>query len=142
MEKLFSKITGILRVYYVEKVYFDKIFSGLKPINMLKIALFDNKYKFNQILVKKNTAFYSNCDYLLIPTMGKAIQTCITNGKVIGLSKINHIVQCNARTLHVQQCLTNQIANKLQTILSTENVTVIIDAKHFCVSSGNIRDDT
>lgn len=135
MDNLSSKIKDVLGIYYLSnilketpknviKIYFDKIFFRLKPINMLKIALFDNKYKFNQILVEKNTAFYSNCDYHLVPTMGKTIEFRISYGKVIGLSKIN------------------QIANKLQTILSTGNVTVIIDAKQFCVSSGNIRDDT
>ncbi|MBQ0769294.1 MAG: GTP cyclohydrolase I [Bizionia sp.] len=123
-------------------MYKDEIFYGIKPRNMLKIALFDVKYQYNQILAEKNTAFYSNCDYHLVTIMDKAVVSCVSSGKVIGLSKINPIVHYKATISLVQERLTNQIANKLQTILSTEDVAVNIDAKKRCVSSGGIRDGT
>lgn len=126
----------------VAKMYIDEIFSGLNPANKPKIALFENKYQYNQMLVEKNMTFYSNCEHHFVPIIGKAHIAYIASGKVIGLSKLNRIVQYFAKRPQVQERLTNQIANELKYILDTENVAVIIDAKHLCVSSRGIKDDT
>ncbi|MGA1226600.1 MAG: GTP cyclohydrolase I FolE [Tamlana sp.] len=126
----------------VAKMYIDEIFSGLNPANRPKVALFDNKYKYNQMLVEKNITFYSNCEHHFVPIIGKAHVAYISSGKVIGLSKLNRIVQYYAKRPQVQERLTNQIANELKTILETDDVAVIIDAKHLCVSSRGIKDDT
>lgn len=126
----------------VAKMYIDEIFSGLNPKNKPKVALFDNKYQYNQMLVEKNITFYSNCEHHFVPIIGKAHVAYISSGKVIGLSKLNRIVQYYAKRPQVQERLTNQIANELKTILETEDVAVIIDAKHLCVSSRGIKDDS
>jgi len=126
----------------VAKMYIDEIFSGLNPENKPKVALFDNKYQYNQMLVEKNITFYSNCEHHFVPIIGKAHVAYISSGKVIGLSKLNRIVQYYAKRPQVQERLTNQIANELKLILDTEDVAVIIDAKHLCVSSRGIKDDT
>jgi len=126
----------------VAKMYVEEIFSGLDPKNKPKIALFDNKYQYEQMLVEKNITFYSNCEHHFVPIIGKAHIAYISSGKVIGLSKLNRIVQYYAKRPQVQERLTNQIAKELQTVLETDDVAVIIDAKHLCVSSRGIKDDT
>ena len=126
----------------VAKMYIDEIFSGLNPANKPKVALFDNKYQYNQMVVEKNITFYSNCEHHFVPIIGKAHVSYISSGKVIGLSKLNRIVQYYAKRPQVQERLTNQIAEDLKAILETEDVAVIIDAKHLCVSSRGIKDDT
>ena len=126
----------------VAKMYIEEIFSGLDPKNKPKVALFDNKYQYNQMLVEKNITFYSNCEHHFVPIIGKAHVAYISSGKVIGLSKLNRIVQYFARRPQVQERLTNQIGVELQQLLATEDVAVIIDAKHLCVSSRGIKDDT
>ncbi len=126
----------------VAKMYIEEIFSGLNPANKPKVALFDNKYRYNQMLVEKNITFYSNCEHHFVPIIGKAHVAYISSGKVIGLSKLNRIVQYYAKRPQVQERLTNQIAMDLKAILQTEDVAVIIDAKHLCVSSRGIKDDT
>ncbi len=126
----------------VAKMYIDEIFSGLNPANKPKIALFDNKYQYNQMLVEKNISFYSNCEHHFVPIIGKAHVAYISSGKVIGLSKLNRIVQYYAKRPQVQERLTNQIAEDLKHILGTEDVAVIIDAKHLCVSSRGIKDES
>ena len=126
----------------VAKMYVKEIFSGLNPANMPKIALFENKYKYNEILVEKNISFYSNCEHHFVPIMGKAHIAYISNGQVIGLSKLNRIVEYFAKRPQVQERLTMQIGKKLQEILGTDDVAVVIDAKHLCVSSRGVKDDT
>ncbi len=126
----------------VAKMYVEEIFSGLDPKNKPKIALFENKYQYNQMLVEKNITFYSNCEHHFVPIIGKAHVAYISSGKVIGLSKLNRIVQYYAKRPQVQERLTNQIGTDLQEILGTEDVAVIIDAKHLCVSSRGVKDDT
>jgi GTP cyclohydrolase I len=126
----------------VAKMYIDEIFSGLNPANKPKVALFDNKYQYNQMLVEKNITFYSNCEHHFVPIIGKAHIAYISSGKVIGLSKLNRIVQFYAKRPQVQERLTNQIAAELTETLGTKDVAVIIDAKHLCVSSRGIKDDT
>lgn len=126
----------------VAKMYVDEIFSGLNPMNKPKMALFDNKYQYKQMLVEKNITFYSNCEHHFVPIIGKAHVAYISAGKVIGLSKLNRIVQYYAKRPQVQERLTNQIARELEQVLGTDDVAVIIDAKHLCVSSRGIKDDT
>lgn len=126
----------------VAKMYVEEIFSGLDPENKPKVALFDNKYQYNQMLVEKNITFYSNCEHHFVPIIGKAHIAYKSSGKVIGLSKLNRIVQYYAKRPQVQERLTNQIANELKKVLETEDVAVIIDAKHLCVSSRGVKDDT
>jgi GTP cyclohydrolase IA len=126
----------------VAKMYVKEIFSGLDPKNMPKIALFENKYQYNEMLVEKNITFYSNCEHHFVPIIGKAHLAYIANGQVIGLSKLNRIVQHFAKRPQVQERLTMQIAKELQKILGTDDVAVMIDAKHLCVSSRGVKDDT
>ena len=126
----------------VAKMYIEEIFSGLNPDNKPKIALFENKYKYNQMLVEKNITFYSNCEHHFVPIIGQAHIAYVSSGKVIGLSKLNRIVQYYAKRPQVQERLTNQIAIDLKAILNTEDIAVIIDAKHLCVSSRGVKDDS
>ena len=126
----------------VAKMYVDEIFSGLDPKNKPKVALFENKYQYNQMLVEKDITFYSNCEHHFVPIIGKAHIAYVSSGKVIGLSKLNRIVQYYAQRPQVQERLTNQIASELKSLLDTEDIAVVIDAKHLCVSSRGIKDDT
>ena len=126
----------------VAKMYIDEIFSGLNPKNKPKMSLFENKYQYNQMLVEKNITFYLNCEHHFVPIFGKAHVAYISSGKVIGLSKLNRIVQYYAQRPQVQERLTNQIGKDLEHILKTEDIAVIIDAKHLCVCSRGIKDDT
>ncbi len=126
----------------VAKMYIKEIFSGLDPKNKPAVALFDNKYQYNEMLVEKNISFYSNCEHHFVPIMGKAHVAYIANGKVVGLSKLNRIVQYFAKRPQVQERLTMQIARELQEVLGTEDVAVYIDAKHLCVSSRGIKDES
>jgi GTP cyclohydrolase IA len=124
----------------VAKMFVKEIFSGLNPKNKPVISLFDNKYKYDQMLVEKNIALYSNCEHHFVPIIGKAHIAYISSGKVIGLSKINRIVQYYAQRPQVQERLTLQIANELKLILQTDDVAVLIEASHLCVSSRGIKD--
>jgi GTP cyclohydrolase I len=126
----------------VAKMYVDEIFSGLNPANKPSIALFDNKYQYDQMLVEKNISFYSNCEHHFVPIIGKAHVAYISSGKVIGLSKLNRIVQYFAKRPQVQERLTMQIGKELERVLGTKDVAVIIDAKHLCVSSRGIKDES
>jgi len=126
----------------VAKMYVQEIFSGLNPGNLPKIALFENKYQYNEMLVEKNITFYSNCEHHFVPITGKAHVAYISNGKVIGLSKINRIVQYFAKRPQVQERLTVQIGNYLKKIMGTDDVAVVIDAVHMCVSSRGIQDQS
>lgn len=124
----------------VAKMYIKEIFRGLNPANKPDIKLFDNKYKYNQMLVEKNITLYSNCEHHFVPIIGKAHVAYISSGKVIGLSKLNRIVQYYAQRPQVQERLNIQIANELKEILQTEDVAVLIEATHLCVSSRGIKD--
>jgi len=125
----------------VAKMYVEEIFSGLNPKNKPKIALFENKYKYDQMLVEKDILLYSNCEHHFLPIYGKAHIAYISNGKVIGLSKLNRIVNYFAKRPQVQERLSVQIGEELKSILNTEDVAVLIEAKHLCVSSRGIQDD-
>jgi GTP cyclohydrolase I len=125
----------------VAKMYVQEIFSGLNPKNKPEIALFENKYKYKEMLVEKDITFYSNCEHHFVPIFGKAHVAYISNGQVIGLSKINRVVQYFARRPQVQERLTIQIAEELKRVLNTEDVAVVIDAVHLCVSSRGVQDN-
>ncbi|MCE7990464.1 MAG: GTP cyclohydrolase I FolE [Roseivirga sp.] len=124
----------------VAKMYIKEIFSGLNPANKPKVALFDNKYQYNEMLVEKDITFYSNCEHHFVPIIGRAHVAYFSSGKVIGLSKINRLVNYFAKRPQVQERLTVQIANDLKAMLETEDVAVVIDAEHLCVSSRGIQD--
>lgn len=126
----------------VAKMYIKEIFSGLNPANKPAMALFENKYKYNEMLVEKNISFYSNCEHHFVPIIGKAHVAYISNGKVIGLSKLNRLVEYFAKRPQVQERLTMQIGKDLQKVLGTEDVAIVIDAKHLCVASRGVEDDT
>lgn len=124
----------------VAKMYVKEIFSGLNPANKPKIALFENKYKYNEMLVEKDISFYSNCEHHFVPIIGKAHVAYYSNGHVIGLSKINRLVQYYAKRPQVQERLTLQIAEAVKEATRSEDVAVIIDAHHLCVSSRGVND--
>ncbi|MCC7467239.1 MAG: GTP cyclohydrolase I FolE [Saprospiraceae bacterium] len=124
----------------VAKMYVQEIFSGLNPINKPKVALFENKYQYREMLVEKDITFYSNCEHHFVPIIGRAHVAYISSGEVIGLSKLNRIVQYFAKRPQVQERLTMQIAHELSQILGTDDVAVVIDAQHLCVSSRGIQD--
>ena len=124
----------------VAKMYIKEIFSGLDPKNKPDIALFDNKYKYDQMLVEKDITVFSNCEHHFVPIYGKAHVAYISSGKVIGLSKLNRIVEYFSKRPQVQERLTVQIANELKEALQTEDIAVVIDAKHMCVQSRGVRD--
>ena len=126
----------------VAKMYVEEIFSGLNPENKPSVTLFENKYRYNQMLVEKNITFYSNCEHHFVPIFGKAHVAYKSSGKVIGLSKLNRLVQYYAKRPQVQERLTNQIGTELQAVLQTQDVAVILDAKHMCVCSRGIQDDS
>lgn len=124
----------------VAKMFIKEVFSGLDPKNKPDAKLFENKYKYNEMLVEKDITFFSHCEHHFVPIYGKAHVAYISNGSVIGLSKINRIVQYFAKRPQVQERLTMQIGNELKEILGTEDVAVVIDANHMCVSSRGVGD--
>ncbi len=124
----------------VAKMFVEEIFSGLNPDNKPKAKLFDNKFRYNEMLVEKDITFYSNCEHHFVPIIGKAHVGYISSGKVIGLSKINRIVQYFAKRPQVQERLTMQIAEDLKSTLNTDSVGVVVDATHLCVSSRGVGD--
>ena len=124
----------------VAKMFVNEIFSGLHPNNKPKASTFDNKYKYGEMLVEKNITLYSTCEHHLLPIVGKAHVAYISKGNVVGLSKMNRIVQYYAQRPQVQERLTLQIVEELQTVLGTKDVACVIDAKHLCVNSRGISD--
>ena len=124
----------------VSKMFVREIFSGLNPKNKPKPSTFENKYKYGEMLVEKNITLYSTCEHHLLPIVGRAHVAYISSGNVIGLSKMNRIVDYYAKRPQVQERLTMQIVKELQIALDTEDVACVIDAKHLCVNSRGIRD--
>ena len=124
----------------VAKMFVYEIFSGLHPDNKPTASTFENKYKYGEMLVEKNITLYSTCEHHLLPIVGKAHVAYISNGTVVGLSKMNRIVDYFAKRPQVQERLTLQIIEELKKILNTENVACVIDAKHLCVNSRGIGD--
>lgn len=124
----------------VAKMFVNEIFGGLDPNKKPKASTFNNKYKYGEMLVEKNIVVYSTCEHHLLPIVGRAHIAYISSGNVVGLSKMNRIVDYYAKRPQVQERLTIQIVKELQEILQTEDVACVIDAKHLCVNSRGIRD--
>ncbi|AJR03525.1 GTP cyclohydrolase I FolE [Siansivirga zeaxanthinifaciens] len=124
----------------VAKMFVKEIFGGLDPAKKPSASTFDNKYKYGEMLVEKNITVYSTCEHHLLPIVGRAHIAYISNGNVVGLSKMNRIVDYYAKRPQVQERLTIQIVKELQSVLNTQDVACIIDAKHLCVNSRGIRD--
>lgn len=124
----------------VAKMYVKEIFSGLNPENRPEISLFDNKYGYKRMLVEKDITLYSTCEHHFVPIIGKAHVAYIPSDKVLGLSKINRLVQYFAKRPQVQERLTIEIAEELKKILNHDNVAVVIKADHLCVASRGIKD--
>ena len=153
IEKHFSEIMEILGLdlrddslkgtpYRVAKMYVTEAFKGLNPANKPKMTLFDNKYQYGNMLVEKDITLYSHCEHHFVPIVGKVHVAYISSGKVVGLSKINRLVQHFGKRPQVQERLTMQIGNELKLALETEDVAVIVDAEHLCVSSRGVNDVT
>ena len=124
----------------VAKAYVNELFYGLNPEFKPKSSTFENKYDYGEMLVEKNINVYSTCEHHLLPIVGKAHVAYISNGSVIGLSKINRIVDYFSKRPQVQERLTKQIVTELKKVLKTEDVACVIDAKHLCVNSRGIKD--
>jgi GTP cyclohydrolase I len=124
----------------VAKMFVKEIFGGLDPKKKPNASTFDNKYKYGEMLVEKNITVYSTCEHHLLPIVGKAHIAYISSGSVVGLSKMNRIVDYYAKRPQVQERLTIQIVKELQEVLKTQDVACVIDAKHLCVNSRGIRD--
>lgn len=128
--------------YRVAKMYVKEIFSGLNPANKPKLSVFENKYDYKEMLVEKDINLNSNCEHHFVPIIGKVHVAYIPNKKVIGLSKINRIVQYYAQRPQVQERLGLQIAQEIKEALKTNDVAVYIDAKHLCVSTRGVKDES
>lgn len=126
----------------VAKMFIKEIFSGLNPANKPKISVFDNSYHYDKMLVEADISFNSTCEHHFLPIIGKAHIGYVSSGKVIGLSKLNRIVDYYSRRPQVQERLIMQIFNELKTVLETDNVLVVMEAKHLCVSSRGIQDES
>jgi GTP cyclohydrolase I len=124
----------------VAKMFVKEIFGGLNPNKKPSSSTFENQYKYGEMLVEKNITLYSTCEHHLLPIIGRAHVAYISSGKVIGLSKMNRIVDYFAKRPQVQERLTMQIVQELQKVLKTDDVACVIDAKHLCVNSRGIRD--
>ncbi len=124
----------------VAEMYVNEIFSGLDPKNKPKASTFENKYKYGEMLVEKNITLFSTCEHHMLPIIGKAHVAYISNGTVVGLSKMNRIVQYYAQRPQVQERLTLQIVEEMQNVLKTKDVACLIDAKHICVNSRGVSD--
>ncbi|HPD64322.1 MAG TPA: GTP cyclohydrolase I FolE [Bacteroidia bacterium] len=126
----------------VAKMYVKEFFSGLNPANKPKISLFENKFKYNKMIVEKDITVHSNCEHHFVPFLGKAHVAYISTGKVIGLSKINRLVHYYCKRPQLQERLTLQIARELMNVTDAKDVAVLIDAKHMCVASRGIQDNS
>ena len=124
----------------VAKAFVNEIFMGLNPANKPSASTFDNNYNYGEMLVEKNIVVYSTCEHHLLPIIGRAHLSYISNGKVIGLSKMNRIVEYFSKRPQVQERLTMQIVQAMQEALGTQDVACVIDAKHLCVNSRGIKD--
>ena len=124
----------------VAKAFVNEIFMGLNPSNLPKASTFENNYNYGEMLVEKNIVVYSTCEHHLLPIIGRAHLAYISNGKVIGLSKMNRIVEYFSKRPQVQERLTMQIVQAMQEALGTQDVACVVDAKHLCVNSRGIKD--
>jgi GTP cyclohydrolase I len=153
IERHFAEIMNILGLdltddslkgtpHRVAKMFVKEIFSGLNPQNKPKVTLFENKFNYNQMLVEKDIKLHSYCEHHFVPIIGKVHIAYISNGSVIGLSKINRIVKYYAKRPQLQERLTQQIADELKKVLNTEDVAVVIEATHMCVTMRGVEDES
>lgn len=151
IEKHFREIMHILGLdltddslqgtpHRVAKMYVNEIFRGLNPENKPHAKLFENRFAYNQMLVERDITLYSYCEHHFVPIIGKAHVAYIPDKHVVGLSKLNRIVQYYAKRPQVQERLTMQIAEELKSVLFTQNVAVFIEADHLCVMSRGVND--
>lgn len=151
IEKKFAEIMSVLGLDLsddslmdtpkrVAKMYVDEIFCGLDYANFPKCTAVDNKMKYNEMIVEKNINVQSNCEHHFVVISGHATVAYIPNSKVLGLSKLNRIVEFFAKRPQIQERLTEQIYHALVFILETENVAVVVDAEHYCVKSRGVKD--
>lgn len=126
--------------YRFAKMYVKELFYGLNPKNKPKLSTFDNKYGYKKMLVEQNITIDSACEHHFLPITGHAHIAYIPKDKVVGLSKINRLVDYYSHRPQVQERLSLQILKDLQEALQTEDVIVMISAKHLCVSSRGIND--
>ena len=124
----------------VAKAFINEMFMGLNPANKPKASTFNNNYNYGEMLVEKNIVLYSTCEHHLLPIIGRAHVAYISNGKVIGLSKMNRIVEYFSKRPQVQERLTMQVVQAMQEALGTQDVACVIDARHLCVNSRGIKD--
>jgi len=124
----------------VAKMYVKEIFGGLHPDKKPLASTFKNSYKYGEMLVEKNITLYSTCEHHLLPIVGKAHVAYISKGTVVGLSKMNRIVEYYAARPQVQERLTLQIVQERQAVLGTKDVACVIYAKHLCVNSRGVSD--
>lgn len=124
----------------VAKMYVKEVFSGLDLKNKPSVKLFENKYGYKEMLVERDITVHSFCEHHFVPIIGKAHIAYMNNGQVVGLSKLNRIVDYFSRRPQVQERLTVQIASELKQLLHTEDIAVILDAKHMCVSIRGVED--
>ena len=125
----------------VAKMYVQEIFRGLNPANRPVCRSFENVYQYSEMLVERNITLNSTCEHHFLPVVGRAHVAYFSSGRVVGLSKLNRVVDHFGRRPQVQERLTRQICEALQLELNTEDVAVIIDAKHMCVSCRGIGDE-
>jgi GTP cyclohydrolase I len=128
--------------YRVAKMYVKELFYGLNPANKPKLSIFQNKYGYKKMLIEQNITIDSACEHHFLPIIGHANVAYIPKDKVIGLSKINRLVDYYARRPQVQERLVLQILKDLQEVLDTKDVIVSVTAKHLCVSSRGIKDQS
>jgi len=151
IQKHFSDIMHILGLdlsddslkgtpYRVAKMFVKEQFKGLDPRNKPIPTLFENSFQYREMLVEKDIHFFSTCEHHFVPIYGMAHVAYISSGKVIGLSKLNRIVDYYSKRPQVQERLTIEIAKELMDVLNTQDVAVILDAKHLCVASRGIKD--
>ncbi|OON69032.1 GTP cyclohydrolase I FolE [Hymenobacter sp. CRA2] len=124
----------------VAKMFVNEWFRGLDPKHRPEVRLFENRYQYQQILVERDITLFSCCEHHFVPIIGKAHVAYLPGKHVVGLSKLNRVVQYYARRPQVQERLTRQIALELQQSLQTEDVAVLIEADHLCVMSRGVND--
>lgn len=126
----------------VARMFVDEVFSGLDYRNFPKVSVFDNKMHFDEMVKVDNITVTSTCEHHFVVMDGYAKVAYMPSDKIIGLSKINRIVQFFGHRPQVQERMTQQIKVALQTLLNTKNVAVSITATHYCVKSRGVRDQT
>jgi GTP cyclohydrolase IA len=154
IDKIESHFTEIMRVMgldlsddslvdtpkRVAKMYVNEIFWGLDYEAFPKCTTVDNKMKYDEMVIERNVNVQSNCEHHFVVIDGLATVGYIPKQKVLGLSKINRIVEYFSKRPQIQERLTEQIYHALQFILDTDNIAVVIDAQHYCVKSRGVED--